>query len=517
MMKRPVYKATTIFLAMGLILLATACSEDFFNRTAGDRITPDQHYNNIIDGQISMVGAISYLQNAMPNYILYNGLRSDAMMATSNADQYLRELSQGIYSEFNPYTATSDFYKVIINLNEVLEHLDELAANERELDDYTTFYYRGGILAMRAWVYFRLACIHGEVTYLPDNMESLPDELIEPWPKSVIIDTLIRQIEPYIYDPDAGQEKLEVSLPLYVNPKGILGEMYLEIGDYANAQRYLKMACESYGNSNAVFKVDNTYQAEGWATMFLNAESAFTENLSVMPFTSTEGQNNPLPRWLGYDLDYLVKPSQVLVDSFMAQVVPGAGPGDVYRGLGVSFGVDTLSKTSETDFETANYVHKYSIDQADPLSTDIILQRAADLHLLLAEAHNRLGGEDAEQLSLMFVNFGVADEKPKPSDYIKWSRNVGVRGRAKLNIRTVPEDLSGDARMEYIEDMIIQERALELAFEGQRWFDLVRIAERRNDPSYLADRVAAKYEGTPLYDVVHDRLMNPENWYIPAR
>jgi hypothetical protein len=66
-----------------------------------------------------------------------------------------------------------------------------------------------------------------------------------------------------------------------------------------------------------------------------------------------------------------------------------------------------------------------------------------------------------------------------------------------------------------IEDLIIAERAMELAFEGKRFSDLVRIAERRNDPAYLADRVAAKFEGTEMYDVIRNKLMNPENWYLP--
>ena len=37
-----------------------------------------------------------------------------------------------------------------------------------------------------------------------------------------------------------------------------------------------------------------------------------------------------------------------------------------------------------------------------------------------------------------------------------------------------------------IEDNLIREAGLELAYEGYRWADLVRIAKRRNDPAFLA-------------------------------
>ena len=40
--------------------------------------------------------------------------------------------------------------------------------------------------------------------------------------------------------------------------------------------------------------------------------------------------------------------------------------------------------------------------------------------------------------------------------------------------------------------MIINEDALELAYEGERWPDLLRIAIRRNDPSFIADKIYDK-------------------------
>jgi hypothetical protein len=117
----------------------------------------------------------------------------------------------------------------------------------------------------------------------------------------------------------------------------------------------------------------------------------------------------------------------------------------------------------------------------------------------------------------MLLNDGVNAELPKPPGFTKWAKNLGIRGRVKLEPWVIAEDITGEERTLLIEDLIIQERSLEMAFEGKRWTDLVRVAERRGDPAYLADRVAAKFEGTALYDQVHTTLMNQANWYLPVR
>ncbi len=49
-----------------------------------------------------------------------------------------------------------------------------------------------------------------------------------------------------------------------------------------------------------------------------------------------------------------------------------------------------------------------------------------------------------------------------------------------------------------VEDLIMVERSMELAFEGKRWFDLVRVAKRRG-PAYLADKISSKFFDCVLY------------------
>lgn len=66
-----------------------------------------------------------------------------------------------------------------------------------------------------------------------------------------------------------------------------------------------------------------------------------------------------------------------------------------------------------------------------------------------------------------------------------------------------------DVVQKCVEDLIVDEEALELAFEGTRFFDLLRVAHRRSDPSYLANRLALRDPS------LAGKLMNPKNWYFP--
>lgn len=507
-------------LAVIVVVFASfSCSDKFFDEQSGDRITPEQHYKSQIDAFTSLEGAVVPLRTVLPNLIMIDGLRSDQMDVTENADAYLKAINEQVFTADNPYLDASEYYKVIININEALANVEKVHELDRNFDAYIMYYYRGALVAMRSWTYLNLLKLYGKAAWIEGNLASLPANLSQNMmTKEALIDTLINQTKKLIFDPSV-EKRIEFQFSSqYVNPKGILGELYLEKGDYANAAKYLQMAIESYGNGTSVYKVDKGYTQLAWKNIFVSAESQFNENIAVISFNANEQQNNPLPKWMMYNDEFMVKPTHVLLDSFKAQVQLKGIIGDEFRGVGAT--IDTTSSGIP-------YINKYSVDKVEPFSSDVVLSRAADLHLLLAEALNRSGDE---KNALIILNAGFNAEKTKPAQFFKWSANLGIRGRAYLMPRVVPDSIlvvngtdttkvafQGEDRVKYVEDLIIDERALELAYEGKRWFDLVRIANRRNDPAYLADKVAAKFTGTSNYDAIRSKLMNPANWYLPVR
>ncbi len=71
-------------------------------------------------------------------------------------------------------------------------------------------------------------------------------------------------------------------------------------------------------------------------------------------------------------------------------------------------------------------------------------------------------------------------------------------------------------QQQQVEEMIVNEGALEFAFEGYRFYDLMRVAMRKNDPSYLADKIYGR-RGAGNVNAMKAELpdlTDMNNWFI---
>jgi starch-binding outer membrane protein, SusD/RagB family len=480
-------KLKWILIQLVVILLLGACTDSFFNEIPSDRTTPDKNFKSLLDAELACIAPLAILRDVAPQMVFASDLLSDMTVLTENADLNWQEINNHTMTANNPYIDASDLYKVIINANESLLHIDSILNVDQDITEIDVKVLKGNLIGIRSWAYFTIARLYGEVAYIKDNLPKMPENLVY-IPREAMLDTLVNNLLPYL-DIDY-QDYLNLSM----YNKALIGEIYLEKQDYNNAVTYLLMAIEGFENDPALYKINKAYQKDSWKKIFIDAESNISEVMIAVPFDYINNQINPIELWYGYNDQYVAKPTDFIVNLFNTQInIRGKLTGDIYRGLGTSY--DTISGN--------NYVKKYHLE-AVPLGSDIILYRAADIHLLLAEAMNRSGNSQA---ALKILNDGYVERTG-------WANSIGIRKRAYLSNYSIDNIPAGVDAVNYIEDLIVQERAMELAFEGKRWTDLMRVARRRG-ASYLADKVASKYSDPNMANSVREKLMNETNWYLP--
>jgi hypothetical protein len=257
-----------------------------------------------------------------------------------------------------------------------------------------------------------------------------------------------------------------------------------------------------------------------------------------LPFSSNFAPKNPfIDLFSNVGGSYLVKPSQQAIENWNSQVQFNLFPFDARGGF--------TYKTIAGQPVIMKYLYYY-LDgnsflpslNSNARSGEWWLYRAASVWQHFGEAANRDGHP---LLGYAIANQGIQSAYtppnppsnvtnimqtflPPPYDFDArsgdnpqfraiWRDMRGLRGRAYLQSKEVVGDSTTS-----VENMLVDEGALELAYEGQRWSDLLRIAIRRNDPSVIADKVFAKLtkEGSGNAGTARAKLMNKE-YYLPFK
>ena len=347
----------------------------------------------------------------------------------------------------------------------------------------------------------------------------------------------------------------------------LLGQMYLHYGNLPKAAEHFRPILYHYER----YLLDNKFQNHNWKNIFLGLDTdehiytiwfdkAHRQQNNLQFLFSNQGANayklRPTSIAIGY-WEHLFRGMKMNVNPIYPERTeleePGI-PGDFFRGHEASYLYykDGIPMTNEevsnvlldrlneqyldadrTMEGTKPVVFKYCLGKSVfDRDANFSIFRAGGIHLYAAEVHalwmKEIAGVIRPEVfySLEILNDGAYKNHPP---------QLGVRGRVGFgkgddavrvgnfiyrhdpytNKITGWHNFTGNllGMQVYLLRAIMDERARELAFEGERYYDLMRVADRTNNPAYLADKIAAKFEG-PEAERIRNLLMDQNNWYV---
>lgn len=563
----------------GAVLTTTSCG-DFLDQESDRVIYADNdHLNNASDTLYSVTGIMNKMQALADRTILLGELRGDLVDVLNNTSADLREISNFDISSDNPYNSPRDYYAVINNCNYFLAKADTALKNNR--NEYVFRKEYAAVKAYRAWTYLQLALNYGKVPLVttPVLTKDDADRNYDMYDIKGICEYFVNDIAPYAevevpaYGTIRGNDSRLFYFPIYV----LMGDMNLWAGNYRQAALcYYKYISTSRGTNVALpvqkravtwMKGDSKWMSmsDSWslASMGTSCEAYGTYDLiTEIPGDSipSEGNYSQLRNLFNSNNDnsYQVSlvPSQQMYDLSAAQKYCHINnTGDVI------YAPSGLSHNKSGDLRLQSYFTDYSsmglsmtvngkkvenyVNNQKHSSQNVHIYRNTMVYMRLAEALNRAG---FPRLAFAFLKTGVNNDVieglleyyPDDEAFLKQfdfptnryilrtkgdntdENTIGIHshgcGWTEYNDYYVyPERESLAEEEDAVEDLIIDEDALEFSFEGTRFYDLMRVALRRNDPSYLANRVYARRgesKATEMKSVIKKNLLDTSSWYL---
>lgn len=538
------------------ILLGSAGCKKLFDIKPEDQLDQTNAYQNVFDADAAVVGIYGKFMNLSEQYVVLNELRGDLLDVTANANEQLRQISTHTVQENNPYANPRPFYELIINCNDVMENFQKMVREKRMTEDqfnqrYSDIVALRSFLYLQLGIHFgEVPYVTGSLKNV-DEVKSAAN--FPRLPFTVLLDSLIRVTEaiPFkeLYPIGTNLNITVDAYPtqkFYINKKVVLGDLYLWKGNYIKAADYYRQVMEfattafSFGEDYLSFyrlgwagghdhyvsysragDASTLNFNTGWRTMFennFNTDGFRREWVWALPFDNKfKPENSLIKLFSPVGGQYLVRPSQEVFDLWDGETQRIAQGGSIPYDARKLLSTMTIGGQPVVAKYLYNYIGWNTGAALNPLLKNgkWFLFRQTHLHLRFSEAANRSG---KHRLAWGLWNSGIAGAYPAPGSDVTnfhntlnepypfnfdarnsggtgvpffradWNRNIGIRTRANLIDVAIP---AADS-LNSIESGLIKETALENAFEGTRWPDLLRIALRRNDPAFIADRVYNK-------------------------
>ncbi len=403
-----------INILLGALLIMTACSTDL------DQSPPNFASADSLTDFGGVLNAAYYYQ--------LGSVTPLAVMAEFRSDN--AKMFEAPYTEFDTFTSNlttmedqffgplyTAMYKSILSANNVIEN----SSNATEVAEAKF---------LRALSYFKLVRSFGAVTINLSAAPSLTDtSILQRQSVDLVYDSVII---PDLNDAIAGLSSTIVDgrASKYA-AQGLLGKVYATRGDYNNAATNLGAVVNGAAGAGISLK-SNFSEIFGAANESGNSEIIYATRVSGSIVDEYSFGSDFWNWFVGDDSKSDLPVDQDLVAAFDASDASGGGT-DLRRAVTLSS--DGLKAV------------KFPKDGGLGSEHDWIELRLADVILLYAEALNETGSSASAVLALLDP----------------------IRTRAGLTSLVGTVSSQAD-----VKQAIADERRLEMAFEGQRWFDLVR-------------------------------------------
>ena len=430
-------KKIKFIISVLIVLLGISCSENFLELEPKSNPDVNSLYETDTDFKLAVNGIYSEVQEYYRTFWRFSELRADngdhlwtGYETVQRVDQFRMLTTDDILS-----SAWVDMYNAVFRSNMVLEKLEtadpELVSNLNR--------YKAEAMFLRALNYFNIVRVWGEVplalnTLAPAEALELPQSDVNTIYEKIIEDlTFARQNLPVSYSGDnLGRATKGAAV-------AILGKVYLTLQEYQLAENVIAeamgMGYSLLPDYNDVFDHFNEHHAE------------YIFDIEYEPDLGGEGSNfanefipnNPEFRehfGIIGDSRETMSPTDEFIGLFLPEDerLPISAAKGFMQGDGSFF-------TTNHSF-TLKYIASVSSNFDSRVNWKVT--RFADVILMYAEALNE---NDKTEQAITELN--------------------------KIRTRADVPTYSGLSQTE-TRDAIAKERRLELAFEGHRWFDLLR-------------------------------------------
>jgi len=472
------YKIPKWLIACLLIFLVASCDKDFLEKKPLLSLSTQTFWTSEEDVETALAGVYSRLQEDFLGYqrIYFEGL-SDNIWVGSGANFKQANLYQMTIGGLTPALTGAlenmyeSPYSVISSCNFFLDNVDKAKEylEEEELD-----VYKAEVRFIRALAYFDLVRLFGGVVIYRNFIETTDDAKIAKSPETDVytfieedLNFAISKLPPELYTAHAVKGSAQA----------LLGRVLLTQGKWTEAAAVLNQIIDGDG---VIFSLYDSYR-DLFLTAGQNVINGHPEILFSTRYLAPDNihsENNGMDVEIGLYL--LMQAYGDLADSYqMTDGLPASEspifdgtdsitrynnrdprldmtlrlPGEIWTNPSGDTVVDDevlytgFVMEKYLDLSRAPFQRSATSEQSDQ---DMIHLRYADVLLMYAEAQNEATGPDA-------TVYAALDE---------------VRGRKGVDMPLV--DQARYNTRESLREFIRNERRVELALEGHRYFDLKR-------------------------------------------